>query len=867
MSAGMQGGGAEFGALFGFGGYGGRQFDPQRDLLWKPPGVEKVKKEEHWMFPKSAKRKEDIFETFLPPEPEVDAVEVSRVAFDKLLASKDVVLVEMKHLDDVFAFLESTQDEPEANNVHRFCKWLAERQASKQTSRALAAMVTSKIRLQTIPWEDLPEMLACLTSMDEKGIPTITKIIDTVPIDRVEAICARTTRLLSSQCSPKTKPSSMLLLWLSCLRRCPYFRYEYLPDSGSHSKDSESNVKARLGQRMGLLGGRRVNAFHEVHRILAFRFPDPAMLAPHLAAFSRENLCEILRRHWVPLLSAVKGRITPYHATKRLTFIDVKDRLKAVRADYIAMTKATDAVVEMTAGQAMRNSTTRRARGTVLPQQTCVIALLHAMQKNGIQHARLTRGIFTILQNQPHSGAPALFKLFRELQSHPTLGVPKSLPAPLVRYFLDCGSPAGGKLACFVFASSPDVPLKSCPDLALRLVQEDSVPSSAVWSILHRQTAEEFVPISERAQVKSSLLPERVDLMHLVALNFSRAEHITPRVAFRRVWECYRFLQDRGAPVSSIMTRAFVTAGITRYLQDYTTPPKAQVRYILRIVRDIEGIEVAEELDRTIFAVWKEKVYPAVIQQKWREQGKGDHLHQALEELKQVRFRTRLWALPKPQDFEKDGARHDQWSSFDEQKSSERRGEEWWESTAIEAAPTGSLSSKFEPQSLLPSPEARPQAAADDAELSLPEKDVDSFHSSSATITADALSSMDFPTTTPPPSPPSSNIVNAIPDSTSISKRIPIIQRKGLGYYVPASILRLTDNPTTITTPGDDVQDAQPLLSSMHNPTSNDHHQLASSVSVPAIATALQSKVDEEAPAMKSARKQRRVDQEEGDPQ
>jgi len=53
----------------------------------------------------------------------------------------------------------------------------------------------------------------------------------------------------------------------------------------------------------------------------------------------------------------------------------------------------------------------------------------------------------------------------------------------------------------------------------------------------------------------------------------------------------------------------------------------------------------------------------------------------------------------------------------------------------------------------------------------------------------------------------------------------------------------------------------------MHNPTSNDHHQLASSVSVPAIATALQSKVDEEAPAMKSARKQRRVDQEEGDPQ
>lgn len=72
--------------------------------------------------------------------------------------------------------------------------------------------------------------------------------------------------------------------------------------------------------------------------------------------------------------------------------------------------------------------------------------------------------------------------------------------------------------------------------------------------------------------------------------------------------------------------------------------------------------------------------------------------------------------------------------------------------------------------------------------------------------------------------------------------------------------LRLTDNPTTIATPGDNVQNVQPSLSSMHNPTSNDHHQLASSVSVLAIATALQPKVDEEAPAKKSARKQWRAD-------
>lgn len=559
VGAGVQGGGADFGALFGFGGYGGRQFDPQRDLKWKPPGVEKVKKEEHWMFPKSAKRKEDIFESVLEiTEGEADVVEVSRAAFDELLNTKEMQSVTKTDLDDVLAFLESTRDELEANNVLRLCEWLAGRQPSRAAYQALADIVASKVRLRTLLEEDLPEILVAMAGMEKRSDARINRILEEVPSSSLAALCEATTRTLMRKSLSNSKPSREMLLWLNALCRCSSVRYQVSSD-----------------------------ALSSVHEVLALCFHDPAVLAEHLSAFSERALCEILIRHWVPRMAVKEPSKTFFGSETRLSYASVtqegKPDLKAVRADF----------------EAVREAELMTRRGT-LRNWTSIPALLNTLQKHHLPHDQLAMSIFTILPQNRHIGAPTLFYRFRELQRHPTSGVPAQLPHILIRHFLDCESNAGLAYASRVFRSSPTIPLKDFPDLALRLARSEKLNARALWKVLHRQTAEEIVPSPERSVRNNSLLREHVDLIQLVAITIARSRHIEPRVAYRRVWECYRYLKSRGAPVGRVMTRALVTAGILRYLQQLRKP--IRVQYILDIVREVEGEEMATKLDQAIWS-------------------------------------------------------------------------------------------------------------------------------------------------------------------------------------------------------------------------------------------------------------------------
>ena len=77
-------------------------------------------------------------------------------------------------------------------------------------------------------------------------------------------------------------------------------------------------------------------------------------------------------------------------------------------------------------------------------------------------------------------------------------------------------------------------------------------------------------------------------------------------MAFRRVCDCLNFLRDRGAPLSSLMSRALVHAGVTRPLRDGTWLSTEKFQWILPFVRRLEGDEVADRLDEAAFALRSE---------------------------------------------------------------------------------------------------------------------------------------------------------------------------------------------------------------------------------------------------------------------
>ncbi|KAI7538814.1 hypothetical protein KC317_g17669, partial [Hortaea werneckii] len=91
------------------------------------------------------------------------------------------------------------------------------------------------------------------------------------------------------------------------------------------------------------------------------------------------------------------------------------------------------------------------------------------------------------------------------------------------------------------------------------------------------------------------------DLVHLIAYAYATQPQTSSRVSFRRVWDCYRFLQDRGAPLSQLLSRSLVQAGLLRPLQERKYLPLEQTRFVLGLVSKLEGPEVAQRLDHLVW--------------------------------------------------------------------------------------------------------------------------------------------------------------------------------------------------------------------------------------------------------------------------
>ena len=146
-------------------------------------------------------------------------------------------------------------------------------------------------------------------------------------------------------------------------------------------------------------------------------------------------------------------------------------------------------------------------------------------------------------------------------------------------------------MALAIFRAATSVFVEEFPSLPVKLIEHGVHDGWSIIEILDRYPGPHF---SEK----------RVALIRETAFAWACDPQIDPRQAFRHVWRCYRLLRSRKSPLGIQISRAMVKAGITRPIQVSRRLSKTQVKFIMSIVREVEGVDRAEKLDKLVFDYW-----------------------------------------------------------------------------------------------------------------------------------------------------------------------------------------------------------------------------------------------------------------------
>lgn len=177
--------------------------------------------------------------------------------------------------------------------------------------------------------------------------------------------------------------------------------------------------------------------------------------------------------------------------------------------------------------------------------------------------------------------------------------IPPGIALPLIQFFIDTANPG---YALRVFQACGNVWPSLCPNLIFSLVENGPVSTITLFDILNRSEYSNSLPLALRSEHETNNLSEqRIQLIHQMAYALATSPHLTPRQAFRRVYDCLRYLHDRKAPLSSLASRALVQAGVIRPLQDGKWVSTVKFEWILQFVNRYEDEHVATMLDKMVY--------------------------------------------------------------------------------------------------------------------------------------------------------------------------------------------------------------------------------------------------------------------------
>ncbi|KAK0318998.1 hypothetical protein LTR82_010098 [Friedmanniomyces endolithicus] len=528
------------------------------------------------------------------------AVKASQTAFRDLLSTYEhLERLDKGGMQEILAFLQSSKDERQAQNVLALIQWLDKREIERDALLAMAMCMRDKGSLQTLQEDQLTLSLAFLLGRIEAETPTIelalAQTLDALPAIQRHSTVVELSRQLRATYKRGDRNPGMIRTLFRILDSCQSLQ-------GSHTEHATwRQVYEQLGSLL-----------------------KPAALARHMCGLDRVDMAQVLLRHWVPryLLLDDGAAAEPHdHGV-----------FKRINLGSVAR-KATSA--------AMGRESTSASEEHTDP----LIGLLVTL-------AKWTKGYAVLLQDLLDMlGAVQtrreVWATFDNIRRHPGLGIPTTFAKTLVLYLAATGNPAHLSLAWKVYEAVPSLSVMECIDFPMQLIEHGLGTPDRIFHLLNSKVGPEIVKPEFRDTPRLALQPAQIDLAHLVAYAWAKQEHTSSRVAFRRVWE------DRGAPLSPLMSRSLVRAGIAQPMQEGKNVSLAQVKYILAIVQRLEGKEAAAYLDRLVWPINKRLRDPsnpaAVARLSWWAGRMDDGI------ARRMRWRLKLWTKKKRGWFDGDG--------------------------------------------------------------------------------------------------------------------------------------------------------------------------------------------------------------------
>ncbi|KAK1091105.1 hypothetical protein LTR48_006966, partial [Friedmanniomyces endolithicus] len=526
------------------------------------------------------------------------AVKASQTAFRDLLSTYEhLERLNKGGMQEILAFLQSSKDERQAQNVLALIQWLDKREIERDALLAMAMCMRDKGSLQTLQEDQLTLSLAFLLGRIEAETPTIelalAQTLDALPAIQRHSTVVELSRQLRATYKRGDRNPGMIRTLFRILDSCQSLQ-------GSHTEHATwRQVYEQLGSLL-----------------------KPAALARHMCGLDRVDMAQVLRQYWVP----------------RYLLLD--DGAAAESHDHGVFKRIN------------LGSAARKATSAAIGHESSSVSEEHTDPLIGllITLAKWTKGYAIFLQDLLDMlGAvqtrPEVWATFDSIRRHPELGIPATFAKTLVLYLTATGNPAHLSLAWKVYEAVPSLSVMECIDFPLQLIEHGLGTPDRIFHLLNSKVGPEIVKPELRATPRLALQPAQVDLAHLVAYAWAKQEHTSSRVAFRRVWEVYRFLQDRGAPLSPLMSRSLVRAGIAQPMQEGKNVSLAQVKYIIAIVQRLEGKEAAAYLDRLVWPINKRLRDPsnpaAVARLSWWAGRMDDGI------ARRMRWRLKLWTKKK----------------------------------------------------------------------------------------------------------------------------------------------------------------------------------------------------------------------------
>lgn len=612
----------------------------EKGWAWKPPGMQLNQplpdKEPSKIWSWSVKHPKPVpeWEQLLEMPPSKDQlVDTSREAFEDLLRPlKHAKELDLTDVNPILDFLASSANEPEANNTIRLIKWLTERSADKTAWQAITNLICDKIELATIEDEELLDVIRTLpqarawqqhgsachelhqsyfsfwkslggkgscessvhqtifmmfaeTSRDQQACSDLIKLVSKAAanVGSGKLFWKNIFASLKAISQFKDEENSRLVSqFASALDKLPSnIRLEVLAKTTTHIchlPEGNNSVRQRLVQ-LWLVCLKSTASFTHfcevmdaVYAKLAIHF-KMSDLAMHFKELKPAEIVDIMLRVWLPLTKTkppgkIESTVSKGYQEIKLLQPDLKDPsvacLPIISRIFWAYNSDEKALC------AWEN-------------------LLRAYSRVRVRYDALATEVLAI--SQAIDPPRRVHDTFNRLRNSPRLAIPTSAGVSIVKYYLDKELP---RRALSVFRETPSISITDVPELLASMIKDGSFRTNDIMELLLRQP--EKIPMEWRSGLKLDLNQEHVDLVHMIAYDTATASSLNPRAAFRHVWAFYRFLQDRGAPLQALMSRAMVQVGILRPLQEHLWIPDERLDYILSVVERIEGPEMREKV-------------------------------------------------------------------------------------------------------------------------------------------------------------------------------------------------------------------------------------------------------------------------------